>query len=775
MDTLITMSSVPLATIFYGDVNVFQGSDVSQFGYGDININRKCIILGTENSTSNTDGALVVSGGIGVTKTANFHENVNALYGITNLTETHIDTTNGPFTVTGGNAINMQVGPASQFVSTSGNISVISTTQSAQMYGGLNSGLAVDIKATDPAGGVHIMSGSGVGEVQLVSGAGGIHGTTSLGNITLTANGGSGGFVVNGNTDNQNLTFALNGGMDSQINILSSGNNTTRSAINMQTTNSQGNITIANMQGLGQGAIAILAGGGGFSTLTNTGGSISMVSQGAPSEYLVDSSGNNQNLTIGLNNPSNSSVVIQSAGTSSAIRLESTFTTGNIEIVQPELSQGKVDILTGIGGFSTTTRTGGSLLMNANGATSTYTNTTTADNQHLYINVTGDTDSRVIISSSGINNQAITLATTNASGGILLNANGLVQLESQSVADGVRIATSNTGVPVYIGTPSSTTTVYGDLNVRGVTTTINSTVVTVDDNILVLNNAPSGTSDGGLAIKRYQNANDVGTGDVVIDTPEESGTCQNSGNSTTTIQLDMTASNTNDFYKGWWIKITSGTGANQVRRIKAYDGSTKIASIFSSADQTTSNVVPVEGMDFSTILDGTSTYSLYPCHYVMNIWDESNNEFALVCSGTDPADAVSIAHYADLHVNDLTANALIANTINGSLADITSSVILNNSSSVPVTMSGFPNNYGIYLVFIKPATDTLRAHAIFMIGRVDAPSIPGTVIRTISVKGSLNDQLDMQWPANSMPQLFYRPFPNGLGGSTTYKVKIVSL
>lgn len=769
------MSSFPQASIFYGDINVFQGSDVTQFGYGDININRRCVILGTENSTCNTDGSLIVGGGVGVTKTANFHENLNVLYGVTNLTETHIDTTNGPFTVTGGNAINMQVGSQVQIISTGGNASLIASTQSAQLFGGLNSDLAVDIKATDPAGGVRVMSGAGIGAVNIVSGSGGISGVTSSGNISLTANGGNGSFTVNTTSDNQNLSFALNGNTDSSVNIQSSGNNTTRPAINIETTNTAGNMTITNSQGLGSGNISIATGSGGFSVLTNTGGSISVVSQGAGSAYLVNSSGSNQNLTLGLNGATDSSLNIQSSGTNSAIRIQSTHTTGNIEVIQPPLSQSKVDILSGTLGFHVTTRTGGPIVMTANGASSTYTNATTSDNQNLYVSVTGNTDSRVVISSSGTSNQAISLSTTNSSGGIFLNASGAVQIESQSVANGVNIATSNIGVPVYIGTPSSTTTIYGDLNVKGVTSTINSTVVTVDDNILVLNNAPSGTSDGGLAIKRYQNANDVGTGDVVIDNPEETGTCQNSGNSTTAIQLDLAANNTNDYYNGWWVKITSGTGSGQVRRIKTYDGSTKIATIYSTVDQSISNVIPIEGMDFSTIPDNTSVYSLYPCHYVMNIWDESNNEFAYVCSGTDPQDTTNIAHYADLHINDLTSNAIIANTINGSQADTTTTVTLNNSSSTPVSITGFPENYGVYLVFVKPLTDTLRAHSIFMIGRVNSPTTPGTVVRMIAVKGANNDQLDMQWPANSYPQLLYRPFPIGLGGTTTYKVKIVTL
>jgi len=99
----------------------------------------------------------------------------------------------------------------------------------------------------------------------------------------------------------------------------------------------------------------------------------------------------------------------------------------------------------------------------------------------------------------------------------------------------------------------------------------------------------------------------------------------------------------------------------------------------------------------------------------------------------------------------------------------------NNSTSTPVTISNFPLDYGIYMVFVKPRSDTSRTHAIFMIGRVNGVGIPGTVVRLLSVKGMHNDQLDIQWPNDALPQLLYRPYPNGIGSTTQYKLKIISL
>jgi len=772
--------SSPLATIFHGDVNLEQGSDVTQFGWGDINVNRRCVINGTENSTCNTDGSLIVAGGVGITKTLNVHENLNVLYGVTRLTETHINTNNGPFTVTGGNTALIQVGADAQFVSTAGNININSMTGYSQIYGGLNGSNAVKIVASHPNGGVSILSGTNTGEVSIMSGSGGITETTSNGNVAITANGGTGSFYVNSNSANQNLTIGLNGNTDSQLRIESAGNNDINTALVVNTSNTNANIQISTANGLGNGSMTQLVGAGGYTLTTNTTGAINITSQGAGSNYIVKSAGTDQNMVVGLTNNTDSALILKSSGTNvtnTALQIFTTSSTGNISILQPVDSIGHTSIRTGMGGLYASTQTGGSIVMTTYGASSTYTNTTYANNQDLNITVTGNTDSRVNISSSGTSNEAIRLNATNADGGIYMTANGTIQLESASLSGGIQIATNTSNVPVYIGTTNSTTTIYGNLDVKGVTTTIQSTVVTIDDNMIIVNNAPTGTSDGGLAIKRYQSANDSASGDVVADSPDHSGLVPGNSNTATTVQLSMSANSTNDYYNGWWIKITSGTGSGQVRRIRSYVGLTHTATIYSTSDQTgiLGEPEPVEGLDFTTIPDNTSNYALYPCEYVMMIWDEVQNEFAFVCSNKDPSINTNIIHYSDLHINDLIAGDITINTINGSDADVTTYVTLNNNSTLPVTISGFPKTYGVYLVFIKPRDNTVRTHGIFMIGRVDGVGVPGTVVRLISVKGMHNDQLDIQWPNDALPQLLYRPYPNGIGGSTEYKLKIVSL
>jgi hypothetical protein len=769
---------VPLATIFHGDVTLEQGSDVTQFGYGDINVNRKVIINGSEDSNGLASvGSLLLAGGGKINKSLHVGLDLTVL-GVTRLQETHVSTNDGPFTVTGGNSISMSVGASSHFKTTEGTLTVSADNNILYLYGGANTSSAVDVKATDVNGGVRVLSGAS-GSLSLISGNGGLHGITSNGNLTLTANNGFGNFIVNSSNDNQNLVLSLAGNTDSQIKIESNGNNTTRDAIVVNTSHTNGNITMSNWGGLGNGGIDILAGAGGFSLTTNTTGPISITSQAAPASFIIAASTSGQHMSVGVTGPAyDSTFYLLGSGQNTAIKMESTHSSGNIFIGNSTSgSAAGVYILAGGGGLNSTSSYG-STVITSYGASSTYTNNTTADHQDLTISVTGNTNSKVVIDSSGTSQQAILFQTGN-SGGVFVNASGPVNIQSSDNGYGINIGSLNT-VPITIGTNMSTTTIKGNLVVNGTTTTVESNVVTIDDNIITVNNAPLGTSDGGLAIKRYQEANDNNNGDVVQDVPEFTGTVQAA--TTTTITFSTDASNVENFYNGYWIKITGGEGMNQVRRIKSYSGSTRVATIYDDSDQVRDEfnnpIRPIEGMNFTTTpLAFNSTYALYPCQFVMSIWDESADEFALVCSSSSANETANIAHYADLHLNNLTSNGIYTNYINDLVADTATTLQLNDGTSDPVSISGLGNNYGIYLVFVKPLSNGYRSHGIFMLGRVNESSTPGTVVRIISVKGTQYDQLDMQWPANSPPQLLYRKPPLGgtMGAYTSFRIKLVTL
>lgn len=768
------MNPTPLSTIFEGDVTLGPGSDIDQFGYGDLYVTRRGWFYGTEDSITPTSGTLICYGGLGISKDAQFGHNINVLYGTSYLTQTIIDTTNGLVSVTGGNQVYIQVGDSSQFVSTGGSLTLSSLIDRNIINGGLNAIDAVKISATNPAGGVFVQSGSGIGAINLISGSGGISGFCSSGNMTLTANNGNTNIINNTMADNQDLSLQLNGSTDSQLSLLSSGKNTTKSAIFINTTNTAGNIKISNNNGLGNGSTSIYTGTGGFNMTTNTGGSTNIITQAANANILLKSSNPGQVMTIGINNTTDSAVILSSSGintTRDAIQITTTNTAGSISISQVPFSMGGVNTLTGRGGFNVTTQTGGSIIMNAYGNISTYTNTTTDNGQDLTVSVTGNTNSKVNIISQGTGTNAINIQST---GGIYGLSNGPITFDTNDTTNGINLGTNVSNVPINIGTPNSVTTIFGNLDVKGITTSIESQVVTITDNIIIVNNAPSGTANGGLGIKRWQSANNIGVGDVVIDTPDETGTLRNA-NTATTIALPFSSSSINDYYAGWWIKITSGTGANQVRKIKSYDGSTYIATIYSTADQTDVNVlnntVPIEGLDFLTVPDNTSQYGLFPCGYEFLLWDEAQNEFSFGCSPL--ASGGSLTHYADVHVNNLTANNVSCTTINNSTADIITTVTLTNNSVVPVTITDFPRDYGVYTVMVEPVVST-GAYAIFSIGRNNYSGSSGVVARITSVKGVNNEQLDMQWPINSYPQLLYRP-SKGINGTSQYRLKIISI
>jgi hypothetical protein len=787
------MATAPLATLIHGSLTIEQGCDITSFGSGDITVNNNAYINGTQNSTSSGTGALVLAyGGLGVAQDTNLLGTLT-VSSTSNLQTTNIDTTLGGLNVSGGNAVNINVSAASQFVSY-GTLTLNSSAGNAILESGLNSPTAVQVLATNAGGGVNVLSGQS-GEIQLTAGTNGIQGVTSSGSINLTANGASGSFQVNSSAANQNLTIGVNGATDSQLLLQSAGTNTTNNAIQIQSSAAGGNILITN-NSTGTGSITSYAGSGGYGVTTYTGGSIQLTANAASSYFVVNSTGGSgQSLTVGVNGAlPNSNLILQSAGTNStsAILIQNTNTAGGIQLTNGPLSSGAVVIDTGSSGLSALTQNGGGINLTAIGASSSFINKTNSAGQDLTICVqsTGATygSNLVLCNQAGGN-----INTNTASGGsVAISSSGQVNINSSDSTNGINIGTLQT-VPVRIGTNTSTTTILGNLDVQGTTTTIESTTVQITDNIIQLNNGPTGTADSGLAVKRFQGWVDgtlVGTtctgitGDVVADVAENynSGAYNTtgSGSTTTILALDPTDPNYNNagYYNGWWVKILPNpvgpvtTGACQVRRIKTHTGSTAI--IYTTADETASPNIPAQGHDFSTAPASGTLYALYPCAWIISMWDSVNSEWSIVCSPMEAVTATPpIAYYVNMHINNLTANAITATTINGTTADVQGTFNLTDNSTTGASLT-LPSglNYGIYFVLIRPTTaTTTRTHAIFAIGRLNSTTGCGQVVRLIAVKGVNGDNLDMQWPANSLPQVLYRPAP---GGSTitnyTYKV-----
>ncbi len=265
---------------------------------------------------------------------------------------------------------------------------------------------------------------------------------------------------------------------------------------------------------------------------------------------------------------------------------------------------------------------------------------------------------------------------------LVLNGTASVTISSANTVNGIKIGTTTSGVPVTIGhsvsevTVGDNLTVVGDLTVSGTTTTVNSTVVTIEDNALIVNSLPNTLSDGGLLVRRYQTPNNIGTGgQVILDTPDVTSTFQSGSSTPATLVLNSSASGVNNAYQGWWIKITSGVGNNQVRRINTYNGTTKTATIYITSDNTATFL---DGLDLATAPASGDSYELYSGTYSGAFYDDTNDEWVL---GKVPYDSGAgvfpLVDYQDLHVKSLTVSSVTGFVTNPSL---TTSNLTNVSS-----------------------------------------------------------------------------------------------
>lgn len=151
--------------------------------------------------------------------------------------------------------------------------------------------------------------------------------------------------------------------------------------------------------------------------------------------------------------------------------------------------------------------------------------------------------------------------------------------DSTSINDGALVVDGGAGIKknLHVG---GTATITGNLIVNGTTTTINSSVTELVDNMIVVNSGASGSRDAGVLFSRFQANNDTGLGDVVADAtyvldtiPDQTGVL------ITQVKFSSSANATDDYYTNWYIKISSGFSSNQVRKITAYTGASRTATV----------------------------------------------------------------------------------------------------------------------------------------------------------------------------------------------------
>jgi hypothetical protein len=248
-------------------------------------------------------------------------------------------------------------------------------------------------------------------------------------------------------------------------------------------------------------------------------------------------------------------------------------------------------------------------------------------------------------------------------GGALTVAGGVsiakrLFVDGDSIFSSTTVSTnSNNGSVLFLGGVGiggnlnilGDTIVNGNLTIMGSTTSVQSTNVLLNDNILVLNSGPSGSKDSGYLIQRWQNDNDTALGDVIADTPYVTNIISNqSGMTLTQVKLSSSASSIDNAYTGWWIEVTSGFSSNQVRKITGYVGSTKIVTIDSS--WTLQN--PAIG----------DSVSLYNKPYVGVIYSEIYDRFEFVSTVSDPTNYISYTDTLPIYFSSATSTSTQSST-----------------------------------------------------------------------------------------------------------------
>lgn len=784
--------------LFVGS-NVSLGSGLTVSG----NITSSTGVLTIPNTTSSnsvSSGAVIISGGIGV------GENLN-VGGISKVTNTTVSTavTNGAFVVAGGVGI-------SGAINTGGILSVTNTTASTSSTTG----------SFIAAGGVGIAQNLNVGGNANVSGA-----LTVTGNISST--GGtvrftntldstspvSGSVIIDGgigiaksvfvgsttdSTSGASGSLVLSGGLGVAKNFFLSGNQTLAGTNPLLTFGSSG-----------LGAPTFTSRSAGTKLLLNSAITTALVDYafgvetnatwfsvpGNTSTYTFKwYGGTTQAMSLdGLGTMIMAGTIDSTSSISGALQLaggagiaKSLYVGGALNVTSTAFFTGSVTAQTNVtaGGIfsvtnSTQSTTSGTGAIITNGGLGVALNANIGQN----LGVTGNssiTGNLTLTGTAAFNN--VTDSTTIANGAAVF-------------AGGVGIAKSlNVGGALIV---AGSTTISGNLYVTGTRTEVNTGIITTKDNVILINSAPSGSATTGVATKRYQFANDAGTGDVVTnDTPEHTGTCQ-TGSSATTVVLSTSASSVDGWYNGGWVYLNSGTGSGQVRRINTYIGATRTATIYSSADQASLTPIPVEGLDWTTVPDATSAYAVYTSQYILSVYDEVNKEFAFGSSAVNPVnDAyVPIRNRVKLHagalsldgtlkvdtISNFTTNAgttvegvLIkngalsgVNTINGTSVNVTSTVqLIDNDSNATVSIPG-TTTYGAYLILVMDTVNTGSSAAFMITG---SASRGGSVFRATSTVGANNEHLTITWAIGEVPHLKWMNLPsNGTGANYSFLVR----
>ena len=183
----------------------------------------------------------------------------------------------------------------------------------------------------------------------------------------------------------------------------------------------------------------------------------------------------------------------------------------------------------------------------------------------------------------------------------------------------------------------------GNLTVFGSQTQLVSQNVQIQDNLIVVNSNSVIGKDSGILFQRFQLENNSGLGDLIIDTPVFTGII--SGSTISTI-VSNGIPNNNTFI-GSFVKIVSGSGINQVRKITNFDYTSKTLTL---------------NTNWNTVPSVNDTFSIYNKCFGIMYYNETSNAFTLGWTSSDN-NTIVLSDYATLDTGSIT----IHNTNDNSL------------------------------------------------------------------------------------------------------------
>lgn len=215
---------------------------------------------------------------------------------------------------------------------------------------------------------------------------------------------------------------------------------------------------------------------------------------------------------------------------------------------------------------------------------------------------------------------------------------------------------------------------FGNVDIQGPNLTI-----TDEFPIIGKNNINTTSSrDLGLAFQLYQKSNDAALGEIVSENYALLDTLPNQSSANSTqIKFSTLTNSTDNYYNGWWIKIGSGTNTNQVRQIINYSGAQHIAHI----DLPWTYQNPSEG----------DTVYLYNKQFVSFYFDNTDKTFKLIDNTRDPiTKEITSSRYTNLSINHLSLNDTTSslNSTTGSITSIGGISISNDTDAQSLTNGG---------------------------------------------------------------------------------------